>query len=63
MFHLNSLDQDIVLLIFVVVVEESTVKHDRVVFLCNLVGLRKITERIVPPIELNLGKNATSESK
>ena len=63
MFHLDPIDEDVVLLVFVVVVEESAIKHDWVVFLRNLVGLRKITVRIVLPIKLNLRKNATTEGK
>ena len=39
MFHLDPIDEDVVLLVFVVVVEESAIKHDWVMFLRNLIRL------------------------
>ena len=39
LFHLDSVDEHVVLLVLVVIVEESTVKHDWVVLLGDLVRL------------------------
>mmetsp|Transcript_7539 Transcript_7539/g.10692 ORF Transcript_7539/g.10692 Transcript_7539/m.10692 type:complete len:203 (-) Transcript_7539:529-1137(-) len=39
LLHLNSLDQNVVLIFFVVIEEEATIEHDRVVLLGDLVGL------------------------
>ena len=63
MFHLDPINEDVVLLVFVVVVEESAIKHDWVMFLRNLVRLWKIAVRIVLPIKFNLRKDATAKSK
>ena len=63
MLHLNALDQDMVLILLVIVEEETTVKHDRVVFLSDLVGLGKVSVHIVFPVELDLGEDAPAESQ
>ena len=63
MFHLDPFDQDVIFLVIVIVVEESSIEHDWIVFLRNLVRLWKITVRIVFPIEFDLRENTTSKSK
>ena len=60
---MDALDQDVILLVLVIVVEQSSVEHDWVVLLGDLVGLRQIAVGPVLPIELNLRKDATTEGK
>ena len=62
LFHLNALNEDVVLLVLVVIVEQSSVKHDWVELLRNLVCLRKVTECPMLSVELDLRKNAPTES-
>ena len=63
LLHLDSLDQNVVLLVFVVVVEESTVKHDRVVLLSNLVSLGQVAVGVVLPVELDLWEDTATEGE
>ena len=63
LFHLHSVYQNIILLIIVIVIEEPSIKHDRVVFLSNLVRLRQVTECIVFPVKFDLRQNATTQSQ
>ena len=58
---MNSLNKNVVLLVTIVVVEQSTVHHDRVVFLRDLVTLGQIWVDIVFPVELNERWNAAAE--
>ena len=39
MLHFDSFDQDVVLLVLIVVIEESAIKHDWVMFLRDLIRL------------------------
>ena len=55
LLHLDSLDQDVVLVLLVIVEEEAAVKHDWVVLLRDLIGLWKGSVHIVLPVELDLG--------
>ena len=61
LLHLDALDEDVVLLVLVVVVEESSVQHDWVVLLRNLVRLRQVAVRPMLPVELDLRKDAATE--
>ena len=63
LLHLDTLDQDMVLVLLVVVEEEAAVEHDWVVLLRDLVGLGKVSVDIVLPVELDLGKDASTESQ
>ena len=62
LLHLNSLNQDVVLLITIVIEEESTINHDWVMFLCNLISLGKIWINIVFSVELYEGWDTTAKS-
>lgn len=63
LLHLDALNQDMVLVLLVVVEEETAVEHDWVVLLRDLVGLRKVSVDIVLPVELDLGQDASTESQ
>ena len=63
LLHLDTLDQDMVLILLVVVEEEAAVEHDWVVLLRDLVGLGKVSVEIVLSVELDLGKDASTESQ
>ena len=60
---MNSLNENVVLLVTIVVVEQSTVHHDRVVFLRDLVTLGQIRVDIVFPVKLNECWNAAAEGE
>jgi len=63
LLHLDTLNQDMVLILLVIVEKEAAIEHDRVVLLCDLVRLREVCVHIVLPVELDLGKDASSKGK
>ena len=63
MLHLDSVDKDVVFIVFVVIVEESTVKHDWVVLLRNLVRLWQVAVRIVLSVEFDLREDTAAEGE
>ena len=54
LFHLHPVYQNVILLIIVIVIEEPTIEHDRVMLLGNLVRLRQVAECIVFPVKFDL---------
>jgi len=52
----------VVLVLLEVIEEETAIKHDRVMLLGDLVGLRKVSVHIVLSVELDLRQDATTES-
>ena len=63
LFHLDALDEDVVLLLLVVVEEKAAILHDRVVLLSDLVRLGKVSVHIVLSVEFDLGQDAASDGK
>ena len=63
LLHLDAFDQDMVLILLVVIEEKAAVKHDWVVLLSDLISLWEVSVHIVFPVELDLGKDASSEGK
>ena len=61
LLHLNPVDFDVALPIPIVVEKETAVHHDRVVQLCDLVGLGQVGVDVVLSIEFYLRKDATAE--
>ena len=60
---MDTLDKEVILLVAVVIVEQSSINHDWVVLLSNLVALGKIWVDIVLSIKLNKWRYAATESK
>ena len=63
LLHLDALDENVVLVLLVVVEEETAVEHDRVVLLSDLVSLGKVSVHIVLSVKLDLGQDAATEGK
>ena len=63
LLHLDAFNEDVVLVLLVVVEEETAVEHDGVVLLSDLVRLRKVSVHIVLSVELDLGQDAATEGK
>ena len=63
LFHLDALHQDVILILFEVIEEETAVQHDWVVLLSDLVCLRQVCVHVMLTVELDLWQNATTESQ
>ena len=61
MFHLNPVQTDVALFVFMVVIEEPAVEHDRVVQLRDLVGLRQVCIDVMLAIKLDLRLDSAAE--
>jgi len=63
LFHLNSLNEDVILFVLVVVEEQTTVKHDGVMLLGDLISLGQVTVDVVLAIKFDLGQDTTAKSQ
>lgn len=63
LFHLDSLNEDVILFVLVVVEEETTVEHNGVMLLGDLVSLGQVTVDVVLAIKFDLGQDTTAKSK
>lgn len=63
LLHLNTVDEDVGLLIFVVKEEKAAIFHDRVVFLGDLVSLGQVGVDVVFAIKFNQWQDSASETQ
>lgn len=63
LFHLDALNENVVLIFLEIVEEEAAIKHDWVMLLRDLISLRQVSVNVVFPVELDLWKNASTQSQ
>lgn len=63
LLHLYSLDEHMAFVVRVVVEKHSSIKHYRVVLLCDLVSLREIWVVVVLAVKLNVVRDAARQSQ
>lgn len=63
LLHLDALHKDMALVLPVVIEEETTILHDWVMLLRDLVGLGQVSIDVVLPVELDFGKDSSTEGQ
>lgn len=63
LLHLYSLDEHMAFVVRVVVEKHASIKHYRVVLLCDLVSLREIWVVVVLAVKLNVVRDAARQSQ
>ena len=63
LLHLDALHEDMALVLSVVIEEETSILHDWVMLLRDLVGLGQVSIDVVLSVELDLGKDSSTEGQ